>query len=220
MLLNIYKKFFYFIFFIIIYSCSQPKLEGYSFRIIELKHSNGKINIMLPNSLDTSHPYIFYGDNSCDNSEGITFLNHNYLIFPDTIRGFAILDSSSYNDTILSLTITYHIYSNEKQKQNCEGNNISPKISLSHLEKFDSITYGKNYKSVSKREIKTINGREFIIREYKSYFVNKGKDQQQLKAFTTINGSTITFDCECYAKNCNDFIEKMKKSINSIDIVQ
>lgn len=66
-----------------------------------------------------------------------------------------------------------------------------------------------------------IKNRNFIIAAYK---INKDYPNKYwthyLNAITVIDSNILKFECECRAKDCENFIERMEKAINTIKIVK
>ncbi|HXA02389.1 MAG TPA: hypothetical protein VNW99_10400 [Cytophagaceae bacterium] len=193
----------------LIFSCNKTP-EGYTAKSFFTQDSLYKISLYLPMELDTFYTWTDLDDFRCADEKKYRFSKSSFPHYKET--GFY---STTYLDSVYNLTIVHN-------------NEFWCKEELGYGSILDSKKYVENLKRHSNLddvpvkilEVKksVIHDRDFLLALYQMNEKGSKYETHYLKGITLIDTNRITFDYRCRSSNCNKFIERMKKSIESVKI--
>ena len=207
MLPAIMKRILYLLIVFSVIGCSSDyqNLDGYNKQTIELKNNVGKITFYLPNELDTTYIHQYHSDNQCDDSYLLTISNKDYKVFNLTTGFIKLSPSDSIYEVKISQPLALY-------------DDCLIKEDLETLLKYEIVRASQENPSnpLDYQEIKTINSRDFIITG--NTYQNSKLESAFFGAITLINGQLIYINYQCRANSCENFIERMYKSLMTIKI--
>lgn len=193
--------------FFFLFSCSGKELpENYTKKTVKLKNNLGELIIYLPPEFDTLYRWTNISDDKCDDFEMIRFADNDYSLTEES--GFI---NHADVDSLYQLTIY------QPRFTECKNKDIN--IDRDFLE----ILFSKQkmINVATKFEIKEV--RSFADRNYTVLaFRNRKNDATNsiIEARTILAGQLITLKFHCRARNCDQFISRMKKSLETVEIHQ
>jgi hypothetical protein len=195
----------------LMFSCNKVP-EGYIAKSLYTQDSLYKINFYLPIEMDTSYSWTDFDDNQCANERKYRFSKSSFPHYKET--GF-YSNSITYLDSVYNFTIIHN-------------DEFRCKEEVGYGSILDSKKYAENLKRHSKLDnypIKILEVKEEVIHDrdflLASYQINeKGSKYwtHYLTWITLIDTNRIVFDYRCRSSNPNEFIERMKKSVQSVEI--
>jgi hypothetical protein len=204
------------------FSCNldedKPEIQEIGFRIEELilQDSVAKITMDIPIELDTFYTWVNWSDNSCGHVKAYTYSDSNYPtsykeggstkdVFPDSSYRFSVLHTNDFACT-------------PRYRRDIDTVYLLEKTAL--LERF-YLNNGINFNWIH-REVKTIDGRPFMIFAFRTNEQQNSSAQDklitQLSAFTHLDSLYIGFSYKCSPGDCEKFIPRMLKSLESTRI--
>jgi predicted DNA-binding protein with PD1-like motif len=181
--------------------------------------STYKITFEKPIELDTLNDWIDTDDNACSFEHKYRFSKKT---FPHQLEsGFFW---TSYVDSTYRITLK-HI-EGFRCKSDIDNDIMNDTINyLKHLYNDAKILYPKiNIDTLNLKKIR-VNNRNFILYSYRikeDFHVTKnftnGYWTNYLVALTEIDGNLLDFTADCRSNNCDGFIQKMEKSLETIMI--
>jgi hypothetical protein len=204
------------------FSCNpdgdKEKIQETGYRIEELvlQDSVAKITIDIPMELDTFYTWVNWSDHNCGDIKTYTYSDSNYPAsykeggstkdaFPDSSYSFSLFHSNRFACTPQYRRDIDTVYLLER---------------TASLERFH-LSNGKDIEWIH-REVKEINGRPFMIIAFRTNEQQNSSTQDkliaQMSAFTHLDSLYIGFSYKCSPVDCDKFIPRMLKSLESTRI--
>ena len=189
----------------------KEQLDKSTETILFTQDSLYKITFEKPLELDTFYSWKDEDDNVCSDEHKYRFYKKHFPVQKET--GFFW---TSFADSTYRLTIK-HV-----EKYDC-------KLGMDHENWSTRSEYMQRILKRAKSDLEQIdtlfsdsteiNGNNYILCAYKlnEHYKNEYKTNY-IKAITNIDSNLIVFTADCRARDCNDFIDRMNKSIRTIRI--
>jgi hypothetical protein len=192
-----------FILIALLIACANPIPKDYVTHNIDLKNNIGRLSISLPNELDTSYSWQDYSDTRCSDKEKHRFSNKNYSKYKES--GF--FKSIEY-DSIYQVTIS------QDMAPDCDD--INKKVDNEFLDLLIELNMVADPSTkLDQKKIIEINNRNYVIITTRS---KSDLDEYYMSINTIIKSQRVSIHFNCLAGDCGNFINRMKKSINTIKI--
>ncbi len=188
----------------LILGCSSKERVGNLNRTVYLKNGLGQLEILLPQTLDTSYNWTSFSDYKCGHLELFRFADKDFSLNQES--GFVY--SIDPNDSILQITISQPKY------LECQITNDSLGVILNRITEAELIESPNRRYSI--KEVRSIGGRKFAILGYEDGDCDR--TNIVLKATTLVKGQLVSIVFNSYSKRKTMSLEKMDKSLNTLKI--
>lgn len=169
-----------------------------------------KISFVKPLELDTFYSWKSFDDYSCGDQFRYRFSKKPFPVTTESGWFQNPKPDSSYR-----ITVSHNLHYQCKEKQDdlkyVAASLFLKRAYLKSLEKGCAVDTVFSINS-------QINKRNFIIYALREKCSTEKYYANHLTALTIADGNMISFKCDCLAKNCENFIENMKESMNTIKI--
>lgn len=186
-------------------SCRNNDFRTESF---VLQDSTTVLEIAVPNELDTFHVWVDKNDTRCGDEIKYRFSNSLFPVFEESGFFYAIYPDSSYR-----LTVS-HLVNLECDKSPWPPDLEQMAKGLEARSKHDSVEF-----IMYSTEHKNIQGIDFYTIRFKTDLLPEQAYQSTvIRSFFHTNGINLKVEFECASNNCDRFIERMNKSLESIRV--
>jgi hypothetical protein len=175
-----------------------------------LQDSTTILEIRVPNELDTFHMWVDSDDTHCGDQKKYRFSNSDYPVFQESGFFHATHPDSSYR-------MTFSHFAN----LDCYESSFTPDLikmakGLEQNAKKDSVDF-----VLYSTEQKQIGTLDFYTMKFKTDLLPRQKYQSTvIRSFVKADGIDLKVEFECASNNCDGFIERMTKSLESIRILK
>lgn len=195
----------------LLFGCSGKEvgdnLKGYSQKSIRLSNGLGVVSVYVPAELDTFYSVVNYGEYHCAEIKLFRFASRKYSCCLSNNSDFLYSDLS---DSLYQFTIM------QTFNPDCEEY-VTVDAGLMNTIKDYYLSIDAKEAMLRKYYMKEINGKNFIISELSTKI--DSVNLRELDGFTDANGRLIKFIYKCYCMNSRNFIERMMKSLKSVQII-
>ncbi len=195
-----------------LFSCARNTnnndLHGYVQKSVLLSNSLGLVSVYLPAELDTFYTAVNYGEYHCAELKLHRFASRKYTCCLSTNSDFLYNDLS---DSLYQFTII------QTFNPDCEEY-VTINADLENSIKNYYMSLDKEAALQRKYYMRNINGRVFLLSELSLKI--DSLQLRELDGFTDADGRLIKFIYKCYCKNPGDFIERMMRSMKTIQIIE
>jgi hypothetical protein len=173
-----------------------------------------KITFEKPLEMDTFYDWKHQDDNPCDDLHKYRFSKRHFPVQKET--GFFL---NSAVDSTYRLTIGHveNFFCKATDNSNYLSNNEEYMRKLKTKNQIDS--GGEEMEIFKVDNESPIDGKESILYSYKIYEkYRNGYKTNYIKAFAKVDSNMFFVTAECRAADCNNFINRVEKSIQTIQI--
>ena len=184
-------------------SCIDSVPEGYQRKEIDLKNDLGSVIVDLPEEFHAKDSLISTSDTFCGDKYLTIIANEQYALFSQS-------ESKHFfkADSLYCFLVAQPVSPECANPEEIDREFISSRIKNLRA-KNPSI-------KILREEVTVINGIKYAVLAAQSPL--SSISMANLTATCNINGQQVSFRFECASKNCDGFISRMEKSLNSLQL--